>query len=571
MRIIQISDFHVCFKLDRKLCTNMFKSMAEEISKLFCKDEKVAFCICGDFINKGSINEFPRAREIVEEFLSYFRTDNLTVMCVPGNHDIYDASKFELFDSNLGEICSCKTSFATNSVSCIENDEFSFILCNSSYHGDIDFGKINAEEFAKACSEATNPIIVVMHHSLFNENDNDPSALRNAYRILDILDNKAIAILHGHTHGYKKCVLGTNTWLIGVGPFTKDVPAVSPQANVIEISPLGVEKVLSYRYNADIDKTWSQTLAENPTSEFSGHSLAKVYRDAVLGVKSASSILNFKMKVHLPYDQFCKEIRESFGDKISIAQDWQAREVPASLYYNHGQYIWKHGNPIEFLYNELIKKPTSSRAVIPLINFGDVINSKDNFLPSFDLLQFGYPTPSDRTLNIILYLRALEVNHFLKINLCELYLIIKSLQERMLSITHIAINVYAFRAQYKEEYGCFHKAKFDNLDSGQFVMLIVNNEWAELIDLLREKKGLSETVIQTMGFIELVKGIKAVIAKNDNSTLKHYLTLTENICDCQKILIKTREHSSDYSVIEKNEYDLNVCIDNLIDALKKGE
>lgn len=326
MRIIQISDLHVCKGLDKELCTNMFKSMAKEIS--ICEGEEIVFCICGDFIERGSIDELPRAKEIVKEFLSYFKTDKLTVMCVPGNHDIYDTSKFELFDDNLGEICTFKTSFATNSVS-------------------------------------------------------------------------------------KKCVLGTNTWLIGVGPFTKDVPAVSPQANVIEISPLGVEKVFSYRYNADIDKTWSQTLAESPITEFSGHSLAKVYRDAVLGVKSSSAILNFKMKVHLPYDQFCKEIQELFSDKISIAQDWQSKEVPASLYYNHGQYIWKYGDPIDFLYNELIKKPTSSRAVIPLINFGDVVNSKDNFLPSFDLLQFGYHTPSDRTLNVILYLRALEVNHFL--------------------------------------------------------------------------------------------------------------------------------------------------------------
>lgn len=102
-------------------------------------------------------------------------------------------------------------------------------------------------------------------------------------------------------------------------------------------------------------------------------------------------------------------------------------------------------------------------------------------------------------------------------------------------------------------------------------MLIVNNEWSELIDLLKEKKGLSETVIQTMGFIELVKGIKAVIVKNGNSILEHYLTLAENISNCQKTLIKERERSSDYSVIEKYEYDLNVCIDNLIDALEKGE
>ena len=131
---------------------------------------------------------------------------------------------------------------------------------------------------------------------------------------------------------------------------------------------------------------------------------------------------------------------------------------------------------IDFVINELKSKATSSRAIIPLINFEQVVNSGDDFLPSFDLVQFGFEHEIKNQLYVTLYLRALEVNHFLKINLCEIYVMCKKISEEIRSIESIDVTVIAFKAQYKEHYGCFERAEIDMYSEADITVLLLGTQ-----------------------------------------------------------------------------------------------
>ena len=56
--------------------------------------------------------------------------------------------------------------------------------------------------------------------------------------------------------------------------------------------------------------------------------------------------------------------------------------APPALYMSHGEYIHRHGDGIQYLIDQLVKKPTGNRAIISLIDMKDLIGSGDDPRPS---------------------------------------------------------------------------------------------------------------------------------------------------------------------------------------------
>lgn len=78
-----------------------------------------------------------------------------------------------------------------------------------------------------------------------------------------------------------------------------------------------------------------------------------------------------------------------------------------------------------------------------------LLRAATNHLPSLDVIQFGFDDDTKSKLHLTVYMRALEVNHFLKINIAEMYLLIGSVCDKFRSIQTLELNVIAFRAQFK--------------------------------------------------------------------------------------------------------------------------
>lgn len=252
-----------------------------------------------------------------------------------------------------------------------------------------------------------------------------------------------------------------------------------------------------------------------------------------------------------------------YQEDLKLAELWQHPEQPEELYYNHGQYMKDESNQgIDFVVEELKRKATSSRALISLISLKMIFYSGDNFLPSFDLIQFGFQEENKETLHVTLYLRALEVKHFLKINFCELYLLIKEIKKHILSLKNIHINIIAFKAQYKDKYGCFKKPKLDITTESRLLRLFENNP-EEIKNLLREKLDFSETVIENKGIISLYNVLDTLVQDNFSTPNFSTQTLLEIQAHLKKLktsyeeIADLRNRTSNYQEIKKLENNIN--------------
>ncbi|WBW95256.1 metallophosphoesterase family protein [Oceanirhabdus sp. W0125-5] len=574
MIILQVADLHISKQTDSSIIKSKIDKLYKTISEKISEHEELLFLICGDVIDKGDKEDecVDTKFKVVEDVLNYiseiFKSFKLRIEFVPGNHDIHQGSFDEFNDLiskyNNGEYC-----FNNDNTGILRNyDDFDILLINSVFHCNREYGKVDLKCLDKL--DNYKPTIIVLHHTFLSENDNDSSAIRNAYRFFEKIEGKnIIAMLHGHTHGYKDIKIGNKCYVVGVGPFIKPIENVNNQFNLIELNGNWIQKISNYRYNADMDKYTAEIvfLEENRTA-FSGESVKEVYEKVVVETERRKCIYNIGINVKTKYQNFEKEIMDNFKENIEIAKDWQEKNVPESLYYNHGMYmktedVWG----IEYIIEELKAKATSSRAIIPLINFSDVAKSKDDFLPSMDVIQFGFKDESKTTVFLTVYLRALEVKNFLKINLCEIYLMIKVIKEEIRSIDSINVNIFAFRAQYKEKYGCFKKAAIDHLSESDLTIKLIDKEYQDIIVMLKEKLDLNETVIQDKGLTSLNSAISSVVKRGSCS--EELLKYNKYILERLDELKKEREKTSNYDYIEALEKALSGAISEFIEVLEK--
>lgn len=579
MQIIQISDMHINQASSLEQIKEKIENLFTALKPNLRNDDCTVICILGDLVDKGDATKYKDVLEVLNYIKSLFVDFNPTFEFTPGNHDLCNCPHKKL----IPEICDEQKCSLDNFVELVKNvdkdytyesimykeyPEIDLVLVNSVFHKNCKFGLADIESFKDIVPKK--PVLLLMHHTFLSENDNDVSAMRNAYKMFEVIEEKEIiGVLHGHTHGYKDITVGKNCPIIGVGPFLKDIANVNNQVNLVIATETGISKVINYYYREDRSEFLSDIVFTRMDNVYKGNSIKKTYGEILHDTKNFGIIPNMNLHICMLYQNFNKEIEELFPEKIHLAELWQQTEgVPDSLHYNHGQYMQYKGTPaINFVIDELKSKATSSRAIIPLINFEQVVNSGDSFLPSFDIVQFGFQEEDKKQLYVTLYLRALEVNHFLKINLCEIYLMCKKIYEQIRSIDSIDITVIAFRAQYKSEFGCFKRAIMDSISQSKILLLLQNNIKG-LVDLLIEKRNLYETVIETNGMNNLLEASKAL--HETKQIRADVLKQVKQTLDVMEKLKVEREKTSNYDTIKPLEKNVVHEFDKIIELFKGG-
>jgi len=129
----------------------------------------------------------------------------------------------------------------------------------------------------------------------------------------------------------------------------------------------------------------------------------------------------------------------------------------------------------------------------------DIIGSHDDPIPSFMVLQFGFPADDDRLLVCSAYFRALEVVEFLPVNIAEMCLIIRSLRAAFPNFIEIDFSIHAFKAYAKLGFHCLEKAALDRLNGAAVVNAVEKGLHTVIQGWLESKINVKESVIHMAG------------------------------------------------------------------------
>ena len=531
IKIIHLSDWHIQEELGEKKM--IAKKLIDTVGDQIQKDDKVAVCICGDIVDKGSDGDILKKYEnakIIGNMLKEMLTSKTTdyrIMVVPGNHDIRlkpqpffekcmcrreRSYNFDGFRDFAAELTGSEdyNNYTKQSIISVEFADITWLLCNTAYHGNRRYGRIDAERIKKELADAKKPTVLLMHHTLFSSDENDSSTLRNGYEIVNSIKSNTIAILHGHTHGYKKVSLGDNCQVVGVGPFLKDIMDIGKQINVLEIASGGLHSVDNYVYHGDSAVSSYRLYHSEGNTTFVGSDLKGLVSKVRNAAKEHFRINNVLIRYQSDLTQMKRQIDTDFAEQLEAAQKWQEPQCPVDMWHNHGQIIQSRDSR-KYIKDLLNNNPTSRRALITLIEQDQVQKSAGNteYLPSFDIVQFSFPSDKRCELIISLYMRALEVGTFLPINLCELYLLADYLREANLSVSTVDISIFANRITEIPDIDTYKKAMIDMIDIGTLKALVDSQRNQEIIEMLIEKRDKKETPIR----IEGLNALKACFFK----------------------------------------------------------
>lgn len=570
LRIIQISDLHLDKDTDLDNCIKIVGRFNEAIKSKVDKDDKLIICTCGDILNKADTDGFLNAKVIFNYIKDELKNYDISFEFVPGNHELdEEKGDFSGLDNFIKEYTDNQYSYSTTSIINRKYDDLNIMLVNSIFHRDKKYGCIDIDSIVSELNNIDGNVILVMHHTMISEYQDDQSQIRDAYKLLRGLDEKNIVgLLHGHTHGYSNIKLLEECKVVGVGPFLKKQDDINLQFNMINIVADKIDEVHNFRYSQDINSYGdSLVYKREDINYFKGKELKNLYKNILKSTKEYGIINNFNMNLNTDLSSFIESVEKIFKDSIDIAQSWQLKESPNTLYYNHGEYMHTNENDsIDYVIDELKRKATSSRAIIPLLRLEDVLKGGDSFLPSLDSIQFGFMNEEKNELCVTIYMRALEVKNFLPINICEVYLIVKRIQHEIRSIKKINITIFAFRAQYKEKFGCFKKANIDMLESYDIMKYTMKKDINTIIEWLENKLELSETIIHLDGLIHLDESISRDDDDFYTEELKVSLKKLIHSMEDLKIL---REKTSNYDEIKKKEAVVECNMRDVISRFKE--
>lgn len=574
MYILQISDLHIAEDSHIDTLKAKLDSLATILESHISKSDSIACCILDDIVEQGNEKCYPIAEELITEFLknlqSHVEKEQLKFFVVPGNHDLCNNGEGEktldCFNKFLKDIGSSCLSYSDQQM--IQECDFCgyhFISLSSVKAQNHKYGELAYDQLIK-CHTPPNTVMLV-HHSLISSDDDDNAVIRNGYALQKFLeDHSIIALLHGHTHGCKRYTVGRDCQVIGVGPMFKAVPDISNQCNLINISGSKVSEITTFTYQAD-RKVWdsTQTYLREENNNYYGESLYALYEKILKDAESDSLLPNLRFQVKQTFEKFEQEIQSIFSDYLDDAREWQSLSCPEFLDYTHGELMCTNDTQWhEFAIKKLQENPTNKRTIIPLITKEASFQSGDNKLVSFDVVQFGFMNDLREDLYITVYMRALEVRHFLPINLCETYLMAKEIKEGIPTIKKVTICFFVFRAEQKLEYGCYKKSKIDLLGESRLCKVLSKKDFSEIKTLLQEKIEMADTVVDEK-WLQNLKSAFLEFYEEDN---RDYVL--EKIDQSLELLVKLKEaraHCSDYSRTQFEEKQFSDVIKEVIELL----
>lgn len=232
---------------------------------------------------------------------------------------------------------------------------------------------------------------------------------------------------------------------------------------------------------------------------------------------------------------------------IVKASEWQAKERPINLHINHGEFIHQKIDGKDFIIRELKHKKYSNRACISLIDMNSIVESKDNPIPSFLIAQFGFSKKTEHTLLVTLYYRALEVGHFLPINLAECCIYVSEIKKHFPDVENFLLNIHAFRAQLIPGFHCLEKAEIDYLSPIKITRIVYDLDINRIKTLLYDKLNKVESVIDTIGLEYLYEALEVSEKDLGFKKIKEILRqIIEKMIEIKEI----RENTSYYEDVE---------------------
>ena len=574
MYILQISDLHIQkndnTKIERKL-HRLNECLKQELSN----NDKVVCCFLGDIIDKGDASIYDCALLLLNNFIEELSTivskNNINICCIPGNHDLCEDSDMNSSLGKFNEFASELTQRSIQFSNAKVYEEFNafgynFVSINSIRDNNKEYGVFNDFELKESDNN-----IALMHHSLLSDNEEDDAAIRNGYKLQKLLDEKQfITLLHGHTHGYKRYKIGSCCQVIGVGPMFKPENDISNKCNLIKITGCHINKIQVATYQADRD-IWdfNNTYDYEYENNYQETSICKAYKKILSDIEISHELFNVKICVEQNMNDFISEIYEKFPEEMEEAHLWQDSNdfKDTKLDHTHCEFM----NYKDNLWNEMISEklknnPTSKRAILPLLTPEMAYRFTDDYLVSFDVVQFGFKDESSQNLMVTLYMRALEVSTFLPINICELYLMADKIKTEIPSINRLTLTIFAFKAERKERYACNKKLEIDCMTESEICKLIQSKNYQRIVDLLKEKEVKSETVVKDDWITKLEN------AFNDFSDSENKLEIIAEIAKLKKANDKfklARNKHSNYDLTKKEENEYNEAIADICELISR--
>lgn len=575
--IVQMADFHfggACHAAGSE--KEILKRMAKRIQSEIPDGSEVVFCACGDYIDSKQISYGVSTRALTEDEITaryqdameaigaeiihpLQKTYDLKIGLCVGNHDTTHMDAMNRFSQAMIG----KDIDKTYSIH-LDSENVDLIFINSCppadySHGEIDYDYL--EKILRALSPDSTKYFI-LHHTLMSMDEHDQSCVRQVPRLIKLIDEYSIrAVFHGHTHGQYLVRVGTvGCPIIGVGAvYVRDFPNVNSQFNLICCNAGLPVSAFNFQYHAD----WA-TISGNDGFDkipihisetgnfFYGKTFSKIYDELVKKIQAESKLYHVHLHIKSSYDDFCTDVENNFGNQeeletldraysySELAEMWEAPRVDKNvLYFNHGMYFSRppYQSGIDYLIHEIGDKRTTSRAVLVTVNTKDISETApDALLPSLLSIQAGFDQ-GQTTLHVTMTLRALEASRFLKINICEVLLIVKQLHSKY-PFSNVEVVISAFRVQIKEQFGCFLKAKLDTEAEQEGIVTnlssllysndpkVISNEIGEIIRLIQDKRLRSETVIETNGIEKLRTAITTVKNKlsDDKKEIKANLS-----------------------------------------------
>lgn len=268
------------------------------------------------------------------------------------------------------------------------------------------------------------------------------------------------------------------------------------------------------------------------------------------------------------------EINEIYSDFINLhrndALNWQKQEKPEELIINHGEYINKgiiKGTGIDFIVSELRNKNCGNRACYSLINMEDIVDSGDQAIPSFMVLQFSFSKENKDKLLVSAYFRALEIKEFLPINLSEICINIETIKHQFPNIKIFELNIFAFRAQYIEGFNCLKHSTLDILKASLMVKYLIKDK-QKIIEALKDKQRCIESIVTVNGIENLMEAINTIDEEDlpNRSCIKQQV---QTILEKMKNIRIMRESTSIQEQINEESVQLKNELNKLIKLMEE--
>lgn len=559
MNIIQIADLHIgsqrdCNGNEEEILREAAGTLTEYIED---KDQEILVCICGDVIDSNELkstqkNEtrkrYQKANQVLNPLIDRLREKYATVhvgFCL-GNHDVTHLNEFLEFARNYDKELDENKLTKGYVIRC--KGDVSVCMLNSCSKGQYGYGSVDYAEIEKALGSCKGKIILAMHHAIISEYEADSSCLRNATKLVGLINqHNVIALLNGHIHGGETFTIG-KCRVIGVGAlFSRSNGDINSQFNIINV--IGkVKRVVKFIHLADnktISKSWEKDSDEEYgiNNIFENDDIYILYKELLSQLSDYPVINNALLHTSCSYESFEDTLKRHFyNETVSLGQknytyeeladEWENIKLPECLYFNHGMYFEYldgeknekiHG--IEEVAKRLKDKPTSNKIVLSTCkgNVATKMLKNEENIPSLLSVQFSKSDDGD-TLFMNMYLRALEAGRFLKINICEIGWFLKKLKEQNVSFKNVNIAISAFRVQRKDNFSCFIKSELDSLDKQKLDMLIYSGNKAEVSRLLEEKAQNMETITNYKG-VEAVYNAMKILSSGEYENTKNIYSI----------------------------------------------